>query len=278
MPPPGEFEKLGDMKSPVLNVEGVGRSNLNRVAIVTGASRGLGLVIASTLAARGYDLVIGARDTDAIEQAAAFLRSETRRVMAVAGDVAAAAVRKRLVDAACSLGTLQVVINNASELGGLSPVVDQRLDTLERILQVNLVAPIGLLQLSLPLLTETGGLVVNISSDAAQGAYPGWGGYGSSKAALDLVTRTVAAELAGRDAVSRGDRFSASTVAIVSVDPGDMRTRMHQEAFPGEDISDRPLPEATRPFWNWLFDQEPAAINGRRFAAQQEEAVWLVRA
>ena len=105
------------------------------------------------------------------------------------------------------------------------------------------------------------GLVVNISSDAAVGGYPGWGGYGASKAALDLATLTLAHELA------------ESGVAVVSVDPGDMRTQMHQDAFPGEDISDRPLPDATLPFWAWLLGQQHAAINGRRFQAQAE--VWV---
>jgi NAD(P)-dependent dehydrogenase (short-subunit alcohol dehydrogenase family) len=267
------------MKSLVFSdVQGANMSDRNQVAIVTGASRGLGLVIASTLAARGYDLVIGARDAVALEQAAASLRRETRRVITVAGDVADAAVRQRLVDAARQLGSLGVVINNASQLGGLHPVSDLSLDTLERILQVNVIAPVALMQLTLPLLLLNGGLIVNISSDAAQAAYPRWGGYGSSKAALDLVTRTTAAELAGLDSVPSSGGFNTGTVAIVSVDPGDMRTQMHQEAFPGEDISDRPLPEATRPFWRWLFDQELAAINGRRFTAQQEEAVWLARA
>jgi NAD(P)-dependent dehydrogenase (short-subunit alcohol dehydrogenase family) len=249
-------------------------SDLNRVAIVTGASRGLGFVIARTLASKGFDLVIGARDVHALEQAAASLRREPRCVIAIAGDLADAAIRKRLVDTARNIGSLAVVINNASELGGLHPVMDQRLDAFERILQVNLIAPLGLMQLSLPLLKENGGLIVNISSDAAHGGYPGWGGYGSSKAALDLLTRTAAAELfeTGNHNVSR------PTVAVVSVDPGDMRTRMHQEAFPGEDISDRPLPEATQHFWNWLFTQAPTTINGQRFAAQQQEAVWLARA
>jgi len=263
------------MKSSVFSgVQGANMSDRNQVAIVTGASRGLGLVIAKTLASRGFDLVIGARDADALEQAAASLRSKPRHVVAIAGDIADAAIRMRLVDAARQIGTLAVVINNASELGGLCPVAEQSLDTLERILQVNLIAPIGLMQLSLPLLSEHGGLVINISSDAAQGAYPGWGGYGSSKAALDLVTRTAAAELAE----TANNKLTGTTVAVVSVDPGDMRTRMHQEAFPGQDISDRPLPGATQPFWNWLFDQPPATISGRSFAAQQEEAIWLARA
>jgi NAD(P)-dependent dehydrogenase (short-subunit alcohol dehydrogenase family) len=186
--------------------------------------------------------------------------------------VADTAVRFRLVDASRQLGALTVLINNASLLGGLHPVAGQPLETLERVLHVNVVAPVGLMQLSLPLLAANGGLIVNVSSDAAQGAYPGWGGYGSSKAALDLITRTAAAELA------RAAGVHHPSVAIVSVDPGDMRTRMHQEAFPGEDISDRPLPEATQPFWRWLFDQDPTAVNGRRFVAQQEEAVWLTPA
>jgi NAD(P)-dependent dehydrogenase (short-subunit alcohol dehydrogenase family) len=254
-------------------------SNQNRVAIVTGASRGLGFVIARTLAARGYDLVIGARDAGPLEQAAASLRTEGRRVIAIVGDVASAAVRGRLVDAARQIGGLAVLVNNASVLGGLQRVADQDLGTLERILQVNLIAPVALMQLCLPLLIPTGGLIVNVSSDAAQGAYPGWGGYGSSKAALDLATRTAAAEFADDNAAARARGLDGPTVAIVSVDPGEMRTRMHQEAFPGEDISDRPLPEATQPFWRWLFDRQTTGLNGRRFAAQaqQEEAAWLAR-
>jgi NAD(P)-dependent dehydrogenase (short-subunit alcohol dehydrogenase family) len=257
-------------------------SDLNRVAIVTGASRGLGLVIARTLAAKGYDLVVGARDADALEEAAASLRAGGRGVVPIAGDVAQAAVRIRLVDAARQIGPLTVLVNNASLLGGLHSVAAQSPETLERILQVNLIAPVALMQLSLPLLISKGGLIVNVSSDAAQGAYPGWGGYGSSKAALDLVTRTAAAELTGAGGIDDIDGlcggFTRTKVAVVSVDPGDMRTRMHQEAFPGEDISDRPPPEVTQPFWNWLFAQEPTAINGRRFAAQQEESVWLAPA
>jgi NAD(P)-dependent dehydrogenase (short-subunit alcohol dehydrogenase family) len=247
----------------------------NHVAIVTGASRGLGLVIARTLAARAYDLVIGAREVDALEQAAAALRNEGRRVVAIAGDVADAAVRDRLVDAARQMGPLAVLINNASMLGGLRAVSAQDLTTLERILRVNLIAPMALMQRCLPLFS-TGGLIVNVSSDAALGGYPGWGGYGASKAALDLITRTAAAELAASP--DNAGLLDGRPIAVVTVDPGDLRTRMHQEAFPGEDISDRPLPETTRPFWNWLFDQELAAINGRRFAAQQEEAAWLARA
>jgi NAD(P)-dependent dehydrogenase (short-subunit alcohol dehydrogenase family) len=244
----------------------------HQVAIVTGASRGLGSVIARTLAAKGFDLVIGGRDAASLDAAAAALNVTRRRVVSIAGDVADAAVRTRLVAAARQLGALTVLVNNASVLGGLHLLAAQSLETLERILQVNLVAPLALMQLSLPLLLGNGGLIVNISSDAAQGAYPGWGAYGASKAALDLITRTAAAELAGQSKTGGPDD---PPVAIVSVDPGDLRTRLHQEAFPGEDISDRPLPEVTQPFWSWLLDQDRTAINGRRFVAQQEEAAWL---
>ncbi|MGH9310907.1 MAG: SDR family NAD(P)-dependent oxidoreductase, partial [Vicinamibacterales bacterium] len=156
-----------------------------------------------------------------------------------------------------------VLVNNASELGGIRAVTDVNVAVLERVFRVNVVAPVALLQLARPLLAERGGLVVNVSSDAARGGYPGWGAYGATKAALDLLSKTLDAEL--REA----------GIAVVSVDPGDMRTRMHQEAFPGEDISDRPLPEVTIPFWHWLFAQDARTLGGRRLAAQQEEARWL---
>src|SRR4029453_37513 len=135
-----------------------------------------------------------------------------------------------------------------------------------RMFPVNVGAPTILMQLAAPLLSLRRGLIVNITSDAATAAYPGWGPYGATKAALELLTRTLAAEL--RD----------QGVSALLVDPGDMRTRMHQQAFPGEDISDRPLPEVTVPFWNWLFDQDPEEIRGQRFAAQQEDARWLQQA
>jgi NAD(P)-dependent dehydrogenase (short-subunit alcohol dehydrogenase family) len=126
------------------------------------------------------------------------------------------------------------------------------------VLEANLVAPVALVGALLPLLERGRGLVVNVSSDAATGGYPGWGGYGASKAALDLASLTLAGELRPR------------RVGVVSVDPGDMRTRMHQAAFPGEDISDRPLPEATVPFWAWLLGQDPLAVSGGRFRAQAD--------
>jgi NAD(P)-dependent dehydrogenase (short-subunit alcohol dehydrogenase family) len=235
----------------------------NRVALVTGASRGLGLVIARVLADRGWRLVIGARDVAALSGAADALRARGAHVMAVAGDITDPLVRDRLVDAARGLGGLDLLVNNASELGPIGPLAAFDVPRLGRIVPVNVGAPLALIQLALPLLAERRGLIVNITSDAATGAYEGWGPYGASKAALELMTRTLASEL-------RADGVSA-----VLVDPGDMRTRMHQEAFPGQDITDRPLPEVTIPFWNWLLDQNPEDIRGERFAAQQKDAPWL---
>jgi NAD(P)-dependent dehydrogenase (short-subunit alcohol dehydrogenase family) len=235
----------------------------NRVAIITGASRGLGAVIARVLAERGYALVLGARNLEPLKQSAAALAAHGARVVPVSGDVTDAAVRDTLVGAARSLGGLDVLVNNASELGGIGPLAEFDVTRFGRLFPVNTGAPIALIQLAVPLLAERRGLIVNITSDAAQGAYAGWGPYGATKAALELLTRTFAAELRGRG------------VSAVIVDPGDMRTRMHQEAFPLEDISDRPLPEVTAPFWHWLFDQPPADVSGERFAAQAEDARWL---
>jgi NAD(P)-dependent dehydrogenase (short-subunit alcohol dehydrogenase family) len=238
----------------------------NRVAIVTGASRGLGLVIARVLAGRGYALVIGARDGEALRRAAESLSADGSRVAAVDGDITDPSARQRLINAARQSGGLDLLVNNASELGGIGPLVEFEVQRFGRIFPVNVGAPLALIQLAVPLLAERRGLIVNITSDAATGAYAGWGPYGASKAALELLTRTLATEL--RD----------EGVSAVLVDPGDMRTHMHQEAFPLEDISDRPLPDVTVPFWNWLFDQDPEAVRGERFAAQQEHAKWLQRA
>jgi NAD(P)-dependent dehydrogenase (short-subunit alcohol dehydrogenase family) len=168
-----------------------------------------------------------------------------------------------MIDAARQLGGLNVLVNNASQLGPIGPLQTFDVPSFSRLFPVNVGAPMVLTQLTLPLLIESGGLIVNITSDAATAAYPGWGPYGATKAALELLTRTLASELREQG------------VSAVLVDPGDMRTRMHQEAYPGQDISDRPLPEITAPFWNWLFDQDPSAVRGERFAAQQEDARWL---
>jgi len=236
-----------------------------RVAIITGASRGLGEVIARVLAERGYDLVIGARNPGPLQDVAESISQKGSSVVPVAGDVTDASVRARLVSAARELGGLDLLVNNASELGDIAPLMEFDVQRFGRVFPVNAGAPIALIQLAVPLLAERRGLIVNITSDAAHAAYPGWGPYGASKAALELLTRTLAAELRDRG------------VSAVVVDPGDMRTRMHQEAFPLEDISDRPLPDVTAPFWHWLFDQKPADVSGERFAAQREDARWLQR-
>jgi NAD(P)-dependent dehydrogenase (short-subunit alcohol dehydrogenase family) len=240
--------------------------NDKKVALVTGASRGLGQTLATFLAGLDYSLVIDGRNREALEQAAAGLSEQGAAVVALAGDVRDAEHREALVDAVGRLGRLDLLINNASELGPspLKNLADYELHDLREIFEVNLVSPLALVQEALPLLKESHGLVVNVSSDAAVGGYEGWGGYGASKAALDLASLTMANEL--RD----------SAVSVVTVDPGDMRTQMHQDAFPGEDISDRPLPDATLPFWAWLLGRPPAEVSGQRFQAQAEK--WAVAA
>ena len=237
-----------------------------RVALVTGGSRGLGAALAAFLAGQGWDLVLAARGAAELESTARALENYGGEVLALPGDVADPAHRRRLVEAAEWLGRLDLLANNASELGPtpLPALEVYPLDGLGRVLETNVVAPLALAQAALPLLERSGGMVANVSSDAARGGYLGWGGYGASKAALELISLTLANELRGRG------------VSVVSVDPGDMRTRMHQAAFAGEDISDRPLPEATIPFWAWLLGQDPAAVSGRRFEAQGER--WEVAA
>jgi NAD(P)-dependent dehydrogenase (short-subunit alcohol dehydrogenase family) len=237
-----------------------------QVALVTGASRGLGLVVAGVLARRGYGLVIGGRDRDALAAATASLLRDAPAVLPVAGDITQAEVRASLIAAARELGGLNVLVNNASMLGPIGPLMQFDVTSFGRLFPVNVGAPLLLTQMAVPLLAERRGLIVNVTSDAATAAYPGWGPYGATKAALELVTRTLADELRGVG------------VSAVLVDPGDMRTRMHQEAFPDEDISDRPLPEVTAPFWNWLFDRDRGEIRGQRFAAQTEDAPWLQEA
>lgn len=234
-----------------------------KVGLVTGGSRGLGEVIAAVLAAQGYNLVVGGRDLSALDGVRHRLAAAGARVITVAGDIADPSTRAAYIEAARELGGLDVLVNNASELGPIGPLLDFDVPKLGRLFPVNAAAPLWLIQLSAPLLAERRGLVVNITSDAAVAGYPGWGPYGASKAALELISRTLASELADRG------------IAVVLVDPGDMRTRMHQEAFAGQDISDRPLPEVTAPFWNWLFDQPHSELSGQRLLAQQEDARWL---
>lgn len=206
-------------------------------AIITGASRGLGLALATALVDDGWTVVVDGRDRTVLDRAAASMGSGA---IAVAGDVADPLHRDALVAAAERTGRLDLVVNNASDLGPtpLPRLADLPLDGLARAVDVNVVAPLGLVQAALPLLRRTGGgAIVDVTSDAAVEAYPGWGGYGATKAALDQIGAVLAVELAEDDPDLR----------IWSLDPGDMRTDMHQAAFPGENISDRPLPETVVP-------------------------------
>jgi NAD(P)-dependent dehydrogenase (short-subunit alcohol dehydrogenase family) len=198
------------------------------VGIVTGASRGLGLALARALDERGWRLVVDARGSEALAEATAGLVGVT----AILGDVADPGHRRELVDTAGD--RIDLVVNNASLLGP-SPqpaLADYPLDTLRDVYEANVLAPLALLQLALPRMTE-GAAVLDITSDAGIEAYEGWGGYGSSKAALEQLTAVLAIEQPG--------------LRVYWVDPGDMRTRMQQQAFPGEDISDRPPPEESVP-------------------------------
>lgn len=234
---------------------------LRPVAVVTGASRGLGAVLARLLAARGYNLVVTARGRAELESIAQELRTMGAVAFAIAGDVGSPEHRDEIASAVEAFGSLDLLVNNASELGGIAPLARVPLDRARGVIDINVLAPLALVQRLMPWLERARGLVINISSDAAQGGYPGWGVYGASKAALDLLSLTFANEL--RD----------QGIAVVSVDPGDMRTQMHQEAFLGEDISDRPLPETTEPFWRWLLDQNRGEIAGQRFRAQAHAAL-----
>lgn len=228
------------------------------LALVTGASRGLGRALALALAARGASLVLDARGADALHTVAAELRADPAAgtVVALPGDVADPAHRQELAAAVRTLGPLDLLIANASSLGPspLPRLARYPLDDLTRVYAVNAIAPLGLVQAVLPLMSPTG-TIITISSDAAVGAYPGWGGYGSSKAALDRLTLVLAAELAGERPGLR----------VYAVDPGDMATAMQQEAYPGEDISDRPAPETVVPALLGLLDGRPAS--GRYAAA-----------
>ena len=228
-----------------------------RTALITGASRGLGRALALSLAGDGWSLVVDGRDPAALEAVARELNEAgAGPVRAVTGDVADPAHRRALVAAAEELGGLDVLVNNAGTLGPspLPPLAAYPLDALGEVLAVNVLAQLALAQEALPMLRRAGGRILNITSDAAVEAYEGWGGYGASKAALEQLSAVLGVEEPG--------------VRVYAVDPGDMRTRMHQDAFPGEDISDRPLPEAAVPGLRRLIE---ADLPSGRYRARELE-------
>jgi NAD(P)-dependent dehydrogenase (short-subunit alcohol dehydrogenase family) len=230
----------------------------NPTALITGASRGLGRALAAGLAREGFDLIIDARDPAALDASAGALRPAGhpaaprpgrpaaqrpehpaprpgRTVTAIPGDITDPAHRAALVAAAQAAGRLDLLVNNAGTLGAspLPALADYPPDQLRAAFEVNVIAPIALTQLALPLLRASGGAVLNVTSDAAVEAYAGWGGYGAAKAALEQASNVLAAE--------------ELAVRVWWADPGDLRTDMHQLAFPGEDISDRPEPASVVP-------------------------------
>lgn len=219
---------------------------MRRTALVTGGSRGLGRALAERLASDGWNVVVDGRDAAALDEARRAIDGRgPGAVVAISGDVDDPVHVAALMGAAAGQGRLELVVNNAGTLGPspLPPVGSLRAGDLERTLRTNLVAPLLVTQAALPHLRAAGGTLVNLTSDAAVEGYEGWGAYGASKAALEQLSRVLAAE--------------EPAVRVYWVDPGDMRTRMHQDAFPGEDISDRPPPASRVPGLARLIDERP---------------------
>ncbi|HEV3308905.1 MAG TPA: SDR family oxidoreductase [Chloroflexota bacterium] len=228
----------------------------NRVAVITGGSRGLGRALAAAMSRQGWSLIITGRDVATLEAARSRLSTGTT-VVAISGDISNPVHRDRIAAAVAELGGVDVVVNNASILGPspLPRLLDYPLDDLERVYRVNTAAPLALLQ-SLRSAFKPGARILNITSDAGLEAYEGWGGYGSSKAALEQISNVLATE--------------NPELRVYWVDPGDMRTDMHQEAFPDEDISDRPPPEESVPGLLRLIAGDLAS--GRYRTADLQEA------
>ena len=213
------------------------------VAIVTGASRGFGRAVAAALLDRGWTVAADARRAAELKSTARAL--DSARLITLPGDVTDASHRTALVSAAVAAGPLRLLVNNASRLGP-SPqpaLADYPLSDLQAVYATNVFAPLALIQEALPALIADAAVLVNVTSDAAVEPYPGWGGYGSSKAALEQLSAILTAEV--------------PAVPVYVFDPGDMRTEMHQAAFPGEDISDRPEPESVVPALLQLIDTRP---------------------
>jgi NAD(P)-dependent dehydrogenase (short-subunit alcohol dehydrogenase family) len=231
----------------------------NKVVLITGGSRGLGRALARAFAAEGAQVVIAARHAGALEAARREIDAAGGVVLALEGDMTHAPDIERVVAAVIDrFGHIDVLINNAGTLGPTPrpPLLNTDPDALLETFRVNTVGPVRVTQAVLPHMTKQGaGLIINVTSDAARGAYPEWGAYGASKAALELIGLTWAAELAG------------SGVRVVNVDPGDLQTDMHQAAFPGEDISDRAQPESAAPVFVWLASEAGSHVTGERLTA-----------
>lgn len=225
---------------------------MRRVAVITGASRGLGLALARGLAARDWHIIVDARGTAALEEAARDLASAAK-VEAVPGDITDPGHRSELGAAVDRAGRLDALVLNAGTLGPspLPPLVDLALADLDRAFHVNVTAQLALVKTLLPRLTD-GGRILAITSDAAREPYPGWGAYGATKAAFEQLMNVLAAE--------------HPTLRIHRIDPGDLRTQMHQDAFPGEDISDRPEPDVAVPGLLRLLEEE---LPSGRWRAQE---------
>jgi NAD(P)-dependent dehydrogenase (short-subunit alcohol dehydrogenase family) len=233
-------------------------NDATRTALITGASRGLGLALARAVADRGWQLIIDARGSAELEAARAELAKRTK-VVAIAGDVTNPLHREALSDAAKAAGGLDALVNNASMLGP-SPqpnLLDYPVETLAKVYATNVVAPLALLQVLAGSL-KPDARIINVTSDAGVEAYAGWGGYGSSKAALEHLSAILAAENPGR--------------YVYWVDPGDMNTQMLQEAYPGDDVSDRPMPDASVPgFLALLGEYQDKPLPSGRYAAREIE-------
>jgi NAD(P)-dependent dehydrogenase (short-subunit alcohol dehydrogenase family) len=248
------------MLKPPTEVEEERMNNTKRVALVTGASRGLGREVARLLAQRGARLILTARGTDALRAVADELQALTE-VVALPGDVADLHHTERLVRLGLErFGRIDVLVNNASSIGrSPMPMLEAYPpDALADVFRVNAIGPLHLIQLVLPQMRARGeGVIVNVTSDAAVQAYPTWGGYGASKAALEQLSRVLAAELEG------------TGVRVYVVDPGDMNTEMHRQAEPGVDLSHLPGPEAPAAALVSLLQGESAPFG--RFEAQKLE-------
>lgn len=229
------------------------------VALVTGGSAGFGRALALGLAEDGHDLVIDARRSGPLEEVAREAEKLGVSVTAIAGDVAEAGHRRSLVEAAGALGGLDLLVNNA---GGLGPSPLPRLESLDpdalgQLMSVNVLAPLALVQLALPLVRRRRGTIVAVTSDAAVEAYEGWGGYGATKAALEQLHHVLAAE--------------EPDVTVIRFDPGDMRTQMHQDAYPGEDISDRAEPRVAAGALRRLLARRAASGRYRATDVKEED-------